>query len=181
MCWRVTGLLTVPAASAHPYRAPGTDSWSFQKWGINPLHGQCSITDATLAVKHACSRKLGLRRACCQARRGVQVLEIARRLASSGPEGLAALRDAGMLQACLFIIESAAPGSHNAKCAVNLVGRSAEWDESSRYGMRSCTDTVIQHPCPALKVTCITLHLQARAAALSNIHLLMRLLHSHSH
>jgi len=62
----------------------------------------------------------------------MQVLEIARRLASSGPQGLAAMREAGLLQACLFIISSAAAGSHNAKCAVNLVGRSAEWDESSR-------------------------------------------------
>ena len=76
------------------------------------------------------------------------MLEIARRLASSGPEGLAALRDAGLLQACLFIIESAAPGSHNAKCAVNLVGRSAEWDESSRYGLRTKTDTEVLQPCP---------------------------------
>ena len=69
----------------------------------------------------------------------MQVLEIARRLASSSPEGLAALRDAGLLQACLFIIKCTTPGSHNAKCAVNLVGRAAEWDESSRHGPHPLT------------------------------------------
>lgn len=98
-----------------------------------------------------------VKRPCCEPSKPVQVLEIARRLASSGPEGLAALRDAGLLQACLLIIESAAPGSHNAKCAVNLVGRSAEWDETSRYGLRALTDTDGLHPCPAVEVTCVTL------------------------
>jgi hypothetical protein len=63
----------------------------------------------------------------------LQVLDIARRLPSSGPESLAALRDAGLLEACLLIIKSNALDSHNAKCAITLVGRFAEWDDDSRW------------------------------------------------
>ena len=63
----------------------------------------------------------------------LQVLDVARRLPSSGPESLAALRDAGLLEACLFIVKSNALDSHNAKCAITLVGRFAEWDDDSRW------------------------------------------------
>ena len=65
----------------------------------------------------------------------LQVLDVARRLPSSGPESLAALRDAGLLETCLSIVESNALDSHNAKCAIMLVGRFAEWDDYSRWKM----------------------------------------------
>ena len=60
-----------------------------------------------------------------------------RRLATSGAESLAALREAALLQACLFIVKSAAPGSANAKCAVTLAGRFAQWDDDSRWALYS--------------------------------------------
>ena len=62
----------------------------------------------------------------------LQVLDIARKLASSGIESLAALREAGLLQACLSIVRSAESGSQNTKAAVLLLGRFADWDDCSR-------------------------------------------------
>ena len=112
---------------------------------------QRTSLNVTPARRRANGREVLVQKVCCELSKHVQVLEIARRLASSGPEGLAVLRDAGLLQACLFIIESAAPGSHNAKCAVNLVGRSAEWDECSRYGTHALGDTGVLQTCPTVK------------------------------
>ena len=62
----------------------------------------------------------------------LQVLDIARKLASSGAESLAALREARLLQACLSIVRAAEPGSQNTKAAVLLLGRFADWDDWSR-------------------------------------------------